>query len=526
MKKEDLESVLDDCLALSMPQKHLLWHYRSRHESLIAYSNMQYYENKLYTFPSPNDLVSEVIFVPVDGVYDRSRTKQNPAEGDKIVEEIVRRLRDPELQNDSIGVVTFSVVQQHLIEDLLEEAFRKEPELELVNQKSAEPIFIKNLENVQGDERDVILFSIGYGPDKDGKVTLNFGPLNRDGGWRRLNVAISRARKQMMIFSTLRPEQIDAGKTMADGVLGLKGFLEFASRGKNVLVARQGITKKRSAGVEESVAEALRGLGYEVKCSIGCSEYKIDLGIVDPEDPERYLLGILCDGNPLGMEMMARDRSILQPDVLKSLGWSLYRLWTLDWLDTPERELSKIKEAITAAVKAKREKEAKEVARELAELNGVPLSGKAAGEPEDEKKPGVYSHEMFEKEAVVNRVSSDRNLRQALLSTEGIPSAESRADRKADRNIIEREGPVLLTKSAERSLLSWGIARSGAKIEQHASGIIREGKYRITKSNELILLEKESRPECYRNTETDRCAGLQRDWTRCQQKKCSNASLT
>lgn len=197
--KEDLESVLDDCLAINMPQQHLLWHYRSRHESLIAYSNMKYYENKLYTFPSPNDLISKVQYVSVNGFYDRSGTRQNDAEAQMIVKEIMRRLKDKELRKESIGVVTFSSVQQNLIDDLLVDEFTKNPELEQINNEMNEPIFVKNLENVQGDERDVILFSICYAPDKDGKMSMNFGPINRDGGWRRLNVAISRARKEMIV---------------------------------------------------------------------------------------------------------------------------------------------------------------------------------------------------------------------------------------------------------------------------------------------------------------------------------------
>ncbi|MBR1724930.1 MAG: DNA2/NAM7 family helicase, partial [Ruminococcus sp.] len=186
IENEDLESVLDDCLALTMPSKHLLWHYRSRHESLIAFSNARFYENKLLTFPSPDDPESKVTWVNVPGVYDRSKTKVNRAEAEAVVAEISRRLRDDTLCRDSIGVVTFSIVQQNLIDDLLSDAFIADPQLEARANDMYEPIIIKNLENVQGDERDVILFSIGYGPDKDGKVSMNFGPINRDGGWRRL----------------------------------------------------------------------------------------------------------------------------------------------------------------------------------------------------------------------------------------------------------------------------------------------------------------------------------------------------
>ena len=201
---DDLESVLEDCQALKMPSLLLSWHYRSKHESLIAFSNSKYYENKLHTFPSPDDLQTKIGYQHVEGTYDRGGSRQNRAEAEAIITEIKNRLEDPARSSMSIGVVTFNSNQQSLLEDLLNDLFVTRPDLERIALECEEPIFIKNLENVQGDERDVILFSIGYGQDKQGKITLNFGPLNRDGGWRRLNVAVSRARYEMKIFSTLR----------------------------------------------------------------------------------------------------------------------------------------------------------------------------------------------------------------------------------------------------------------------------------------------------------------------------------
>ena len=245
---------------------------------------MKYYDNKLYTFPSPHDLVSEVKMVHLDGFYDKGKTKHNMAEAKAIVAEIVRRLKDEELRNDSIGVVTFSSVQQNLIDDLLYEEFKKYPELEEIDNNSKEPIFIKNLENVQGDERDVILFSIGYGPDADGNVSMNFGPLNREGGWRRLNVAISRARKSMIVYSVLKPEQIDLSRTCSEGVAGLKGFLEFAEKGKNNLAQKAGNNKNHDDHIVTDIANAIKEMGYDVKCNIGCSEFKMDIGVVNPDD--------------------------------------------------------------------------------------------------------------------------------------------------------------------------------------------------------------------------------------------------
>ena len=188
---DDMESILDDCIAMSMPSRYLTWHYRSKHESLIAFSNSQYYDGKLYTFPSVDDRQSKVTYVPVDGVYDMGKTRCNKAEAEAIVKEVIRRLSDSELSKRSIGIVSFSKVQQDLIEDTLEKELAKHHDLEAKAYEAEEPIFIKNLENVQGDERDVILFSVGYGPDENGKVSMNFGPLNNVGGERRLNVAVS-----------------------------------------------------------------------------------------------------------------------------------------------------------------------------------------------------------------------------------------------------------------------------------------------------------------------------------------------
>ncbi|MCR4892530.1 MAG: DUF4011 domain-containing protein, partial [Lachnospiraceae bacterium] len=251
---EDLESILDDCLALQMPDTHLLWHYRSRHESLIAFSNQQFYENKLFTFPSVNDRESRVQFIPVEGVFDRGKTRQNRAEAQAVVEELKRRAKDDSLSKFSVGVVTFNISQQNLIDDLLSEACARDKELDDWVYHVSEPVFIKNLESVQGDERDVILFSVGYGKDKEGKTFMNFGPLNRGGGWRRLNVAVSRARCEMMIFSSLMPQDIKISQGTSEGVVALRRFLEFA---------KESTEAARVRGIENSGEEAAAVAGGE-----------------------------------------------------------------------------------------------------------------------------------------------------------------------------------------------------------------------------------------------------------------------
>jgi hypothetical protein len=345
---EDLESILDDCLALSLPSKHLIWHYRSRHESLISFSNSKYYDNKLLTFPSPDDLQSRIKYQYVKGLYDRGGSRQNKEEAKAVVEEIKKRLEDPHLSGKSIGVVTFNSNQQSLIEDLLNSMFIKNPDLEKVAMQLHEPIFIKNLENVQGDERDVILFSIGYGADKDGKVTMNFGPLNRDGGWRRLNVAVSRARYEMMVFSTLTSDQIDLNRTAAEGVAGLKDFLEYVEKGR--LVNKNGYDSENRDGFVENVAMELRKMGYEVRTNIGNSGYKVDIGIVNPYNPTSYLMAVICDGYNYSASRCSKDREIIQMDVLRNLGWDVYRLWIMDWWTMKDATLKKLTSTIEEKV--------------------------------------------------------------------------------------------------------------------------------------------------------------------------------
>jgi len=311
----DQESILDECLAARLPQLHLRWHYRSRNEGLIAFSNHHYYDNSLLTFPSPH-LEQGVSFRHVPGVYDKSKSRTNRIEAEALVSEMVRRLLDPVLSSVSIGVVTFSQAQRDLIADLLEVERRNHKEIErFFDPENPDRVFIKNLENVQGDERDAIFFSVGYGPDAAGKVSMSFGPLNRDGGERRLNVAVTRARKEVVLFSSLKPEQIDLARTRARGVQDLKCYMEYAERGMAAI--REAIARDPSADFdspfEQQVCEALRAKGHTVHAQVGCSGYRIDLAVVDPECPGRYLLGIECDGANYHRSRNARDRDDPRP---------------------------------------------------------------------------------------------------------------------------------------------------------------------------------------------------------------------
>ena len=342
---DDMDSILDECITLSMPGHYLSWHYRSKHESLIAFSNQQYYEGKLHTFPSTDDRKSKVSLVQVEGTYDKGHTRSNPAEAQAIVGEVIRRLEDPELRKYSIGIVSFSKVQQNLIEDVLIDELAQRPELEQLAMNMEERIFVKNLENVQGDERDVILFSVGYGPDADGRVSMNFGPLNNEGGERRLNVAVSRARYEMIVFATLRAEQIDLNRSKAKGVEGLKHFIEFADKGfyaQDELPLFQADSDNDDKEMIGLIADSLRQQGYDVMTDVGRSQFKIDIAVVNPDNNDEYMLGILCDGKKYYDTKTVRDREIVQTSVLKGLSWNIMRVWTVDWYANREKVMDRI----------------------------------------------------------------------------------------------------------------------------------------------------------------------------------------
>ncbi|KKC49876.1 hypothetical protein VE23_12475 [Paenibacillus sp. D9] len=508
---DDLESILDDCLALGMPQEHLLWHYRSRHESLIAFSNRHFYESKLLTFPSPYERKSSVVWHPVEGMYDRGRTKQNRAEAEQVIAEIARRLRDPQLCRHSIGVVTFSSIQQTLIEDRLDEMFRLDSSLELAASRLHEPIFIKNLENVQGDERDVILFSIGYGPDASGKVALNFGPLNRDGGWRRLNVAVSRARREMHVFSSLRADQLDASRTRAQGVSALRAFLDYAEKGASALGMQSDLLAGGELGIESQIAAGLERKGYRVDLRVGTSGYRIDLAIVHPDDPDRYLLAVLCDGETYRTGKTARDREVLRTEMLRQLGWSLHRVWAMDWLHSPEREVERIIQTAEAALESERRAHSAKVAsaseedaarRELEEARdqsaaAIELAAGGKGIKSQGSIPGngaslesafdgeLTSPPVLSADSAASR-SPKSTYRAVVLEPVSLPSegvfqaANSELVKAQLTAVIQGEGPVSRSLLGRRVMQAWGISRAGARIERHLDSMLAELDIRST----------------------------------------------
>lgn len=362
--EEDMESILDECLAAGVPQHSLAWHYRSRHESLIAFSNSRYYDNRLITFPPPQTRESAVSWRKVDGVYAKGGARTNQVEAEAIVEECVRRLRDPAFGGAcrTLAVVTLNSDQQKLVEDLLDQARRRHPQIErFFSEDMSEPVVVKNLETVQGDERDLILLGIGYGPTEPGApiMSMNFGPLNREGGWRRLNVAVTRAREEMMLFTSFDAAMIDLNRTSARAVRDLKHFIEFAERGPRALAeAVQGSLGPHESPFEDAVAAALRRKGWEVVPQIGVSRFRIDLGIVHPDRPGDYLVGVECDGAAYHSAATARDRDKVRAAILEQLGWSLVRVWSTDWWVDKEGATERLHGAIRALLDLSRQTDA------------------------------------------------------------------------------------------------------------------------------------------------------------------------
>ena len=457
LENEDMESMLDDCLAINMQQRHLTWHYRSKHESLIAFSNAMYYENRLCTFPSPDALASKVRLVLVeDGLYDRGLTKRNKAEGDALVDEVIRRLSDPAQRKSSIGVVTFSNVQKEYIERKLS-ALITEKRLESVAYEREEPLFVKNLENVQGDERDVILFSVCYGPDRYGRISLNFGPLNQAGGWRRLNVAVSRAREEMVVFSSMTGAMIDLSKTRSRGVVGLKAFLDFAEKGRTNLAVSAANVVSKKPGLGKYIAEELSSYGYECRYDVGVSGFKIDAAVVDPKDRKRFILAIMCDAPN---RYSVKDSNVLQIQTLKRNNWNVIRIFTVNYYNNPKREIKKIKDLLDRLTGADK--------KGGAELNRGKKNYKCA-----------TLETLYEN---ANYVTSGDNDKEIVARLKAIVTAEE---------------PISYPFLVRRCLTSLGITKYGAKVESRMQALIALCGFKY----ERIL-----GVEYYRKT--DKCVGF------------------
>lgn len=345
-KAADMESILHLCKR-SFPVKMLRWHYRSRHESLIAVSNQEFYDNHLLVYPSPchesHELGLKLEYLP-ETVYERGKSRSNPLEAKTVVQAIFDHFQTYG-NKKSLGVGTFSVAQMNAILEELELMRKEHPSMEkYFQEKNEEHFFVKNLETIQGDERDVIFISIGYGFDEQHKISLNFGPLNQEGGERRLNVLITRAREKCVAFSNFQSMDLHVNNGTPFGVKALKTFLQYAETG-NMNVS-EGKHEKIQSPFEESVYQFLLENELEVEREVGCAGFRVDLAILDSQNPGRYLVGIECDGAMYHSSPVARDRDRLREQILAGLGWKIIHVWSTDWYRNREETQKKLLNAI------------------------------------------------------------------------------------------------------------------------------------------------------------------------------------
>lgn len=456
----DIQSILGMCEKQGLNPRMLRWHYRSRHESLITLSNYEFYENKLVIFPSPGSKAKMGLvyhYLP-DTAYDRGQTRTNPLEAEKVGEAVMEHARlHPKM---SLGVAAFSSAQRDAIQNVLERKRRERPELEeFFRTRGDEPFFVKNLENIQGDERDVIFISIGYGKTKEGYLSMSFGPLNNDGGERRLNVLITRAKQRCEVFTNITSADIDTTRSSKRGIVTLKSFLHYAQHGRLDIPEVSG--KTFESPFEEIVAVQLEKLGYIVRSQIGSRGFYIDLAIVDPDHPGRYLLGIECDGASYHSARSARDRDRLRQQMLEAIGWRIHRIWGTDWFRNPDKELKRVVEAIEKA--------------------------KIKAQMEDETEEEYIEEAVIEREEDAQETSKTPLYELAKLSS-GLMDKELHlhsVGRLAQwvKEVALVESPVHIDEVKKRIAESAGVARVGSRISLHLQNAINLA----SRNNEITI---------------------------------------
>ena len=480
------DSILEECSGAGLPRKMLRWHYRSRCESLIAFSNKHFYSNQLVTFPNPvvegDDACVSLVLVP-DGVYLRGKQAgggTNRPEARRVAGMVMEHFqRNP---HQSLGVIAFSQTQQTAIDDALRVLRQQKPWMEAhFAEDRSEAFFVKNLENVQGDERDVIFFSVGYGKDAAGKMLMNFGPLNKLGGERRLNVAITRAKHRVCLVSSILPSDINPARTSAEGVLLLQKYMEFAQQGVSSLARETSESADAEADslFEWEVGEALQRAGLTIRRQIGCSGYRIDMAVIDPDHLGRYILGVECDGATYHSSKTARDRDRLRQQVLEGLGWRILRIWSTDWVKEPKRQVQRVLDAVQSAP---------------IPVSAILLEGVDQPEDYDSNRPlfadftldGVHEDEnIYEprlSDVEVNEGEATNNIDAALtgsvatyqpyvMTPQGEPGqfyelAENNSAllQIVLSQIVAEEGPVNINIATRRMISGWGMGRAGVTL--------------------------------------------------------------
>jgi very-short-patch-repair endonuclease len=462
---DDSESILEQFMGAGIPMSRLKWHYRSAHESLINFSNVSFYDSDLYTFPSVETGAETggLRFEHVaDGVYEGKG--MNPREAQRVADEVVRFAKEQLARRErgepalSLGVGTFNLRQQLAIQDELERRRREDPSIEpFFERAGAEPFFVKNLENIQGDERDAIYISVTYARGADGRLRLNFGPLNGQNGWRRLNVLVTRARQQMRVFSSMRGDEIPAATTGSDGPRLLREFLLYAERGRLESASASAAADTESP-FERDVLQELAQRGFTVVPQVGVAGYRIDLGVMDDAAPGRFLCGIECDGVSYHSSETARDRDRLRQQVLEARGWRIHRIWSTDWFKDRAGQIERLMKLIEEdRVRAREEADAERSAREEA-------VARAAVEEErrkaDEAALPAIAAQYVRPVAAPYTVTAG----EGRFSGSDILSTPLGQLADAVRAVVAAESPIHRTDLVARVLGMWGT-RSGSRIQ-------------------------------------------------------------
>ena len=480
----DIESILTMFKAAGSQERYLRWHYRSRHESLIAVSNVEFYDSKLVVFPSagqhPYAKGVSFEYLP-QALYDRGRTRTNKEEAKAVARAVMdHALRTPEL---SLGIAAFSVTQRDLIQVEIELLRRQTPDAEaFFTRENSEPYFVKNLENIQGDERDVIFISICYGRNESGRIAKEFGPVNREGGHRRLNVLITRAKMAMRVFCNFRADEMELEAGAPLGVRALKNFLKFAETGELEIARETG--KAADSPFELEVIEALRERNYEVEPQVGTAGYFIDIAVKDPDYPGRYVLAIECDGAAYHSSRSARDRDRLRQGVLEGLGWNFHRIWSTDWFRNPQQEITRAVAAIEAARKNLTER--RDII--LPDITPPIRHEIVRGQPAEEKP------------ASASRPYVKVRLTPVVDSTLQIHQEKPEKLVRMIKAVVDIEAPVHESEITRRLMDAYGVSRAGARITSAVQTAIREGsRHQLFRQQEGFVYSTDNRAIQIRN---------------------------
>jgi len=470
---EDLNSILGEASTV-LGEKYLKWHYRSRDEDLIAFSNRKFYDSRLITFPNNKYSNKETGIKYVyarEGVYDRGGSRQNVNEAKKIVSLIREHIE--KTPNKSLGVVAFSMQQQRAIMEQVEVFIKQNPKYSSFfgQEDVLNEFFIKNLENVQGDERDVMIFSIGYGPDQAGKMTLNFGPINKMGGYKRLNVAITRAKEKVILVSSFLPEDIARESITNTGVRYLLEYMRYAKNGYKELL--QDIHVKDvinlESAFEESVYEKLTSRGWNISTQVGVSGYRIDLAVKHPKQRGNFVLGIECDGKAYHSSKTARDRDRLRQSVLENLGWHIHRIWSTDWLINTDEEIKKIEDALNILL------------TENSSMNSIDV--KKNFESKQFLSINVKSNEKEITFPEYKRVK----LRSMQGGIERFNYSYYRFLHKQIQRVVDVESPIHIELVMKRIAESWGFSRIGANINRKVKFTVKSlSNDKLTYRNKIL----------------------------------------